>query len=321
MAFLTAATVFSTLLLFHQLIARTSVQAYAIDHSCKPYSKDQVDKTALIQAAMTEAKQMMTKAATQVINDHRAPSWDNSLISLWPGATVQDVHSIAAKYTYAAKNVPWTVTDYNSLEFDSLSIYCGGDNFTPDPGDGADNNAWIEMTSFITVYGLPHNEDDSANFCSVHGTASTLHSSLLKKDYTAGYQLVVLCDGALIRGISPDSTGSQSGIGSIQASPQKAGLYPGKPIDNIAYTVALSFTLLHELMHVTQSSSFFHGTAEAYGWSACTLLPISYGMMNIDNYAYYALAAYLPPDYFVFNGLLGSYRAWIAYGNAFVYQP
>ena len=96
MAFFSAATVVSTLLLFHKLIA--SVQAYAIDHSCKPYSKDQVDKTALIQAAMTEAKQMMTKAATQVVNDHQAPNWGNSLIRLWPNATVQDVDSIAGAF-------------------------------------------------------------------------------------------------------------------------------------------------------------------------------------------------------------------------------
>ena len=96
MAFLAAATVFSTLLLFHQLIS--NVQGYAIDHSCKPYSKDQVDKTALIQAAMTEAKQMMTKAATQVVHDHYLFTWDNSLISLWPNATIQDVYSIAGAF-------------------------------------------------------------------------------------------------------------------------------------------------------------------------------------------------------------------------------
>ena len=96
MAFLSAAKVIAALLLFHELIA--SVQAYAIDHSCKPYSKDQVDKTALIQAAMTEAKQMMTNAATQVVNDHQARSWDNSLIRLWPGARVQHVYSIAGAF-------------------------------------------------------------------------------------------------------------------------------------------------------------------------------------------------------------------------------
>ena len=164
------------------------------------------------------------------------------------------MHS-SAKYTYAANNVPWTVTNYNSLEFDGLSIYCGGENFTPNPSDGADGNTWIDMTSFIIVYGLPHNGDDSANFCSAHGMASTLDSSSVKEDYTVGYKIVVLCDSALIKGPSPDSIGSQSGIGSIQALPQKAGLYPGKPMDSIVYTVALSFTLLHELMHVTQSSS------------------------------------------------------------------
>ena len=98
MAFLAAATVFSTLLLFHHLIA--SVQAYAIDHSCRPYSKDQQDKTALIQAAMTEAKQMMTNAATRVVNDHHFSPWDNSLISLWPDAEVQDVHSIAGAFVF-----------------------------------------------------------------------------------------------------------------------------------------------------------------------------------------------------------------------------
>ena len=32
-------------------------------------------------------------------------------------------------------------------------------------------------------------------------------------------------------------------------------------------------------------------------------------------------AAYLPPDYFVFNGYLGSHRAMAAYGNAFMYHP
>ena len=161
----------------------------------------------------------------------------------------------SAKYTDAAKTVPWTITDYDSLRFDGLSIYCGGENFTPNPSDGANGNTWIDMTSFIIVYGLPHNGDDNADFCSVHGTASTLDASLIMNDHTAEYKLIVLCDGALIRGDSPDSTGSQSGIGSIQALPQKAGLYPGKPIDYIAYTVALSFTLLHELMHVTQASS------------------------------------------------------------------
>ena len=161
----------------------------------------------------------------------------------------------SAKYTYAANNVKWDVTDENSLVSDGLTIYCGGDNFTPNTNDGANGNTWIDMTSMLIVYGLPHNGDDNADFCSVHGTASTLDVSLITNDPTAEYKLIVLCDGALIRGISPDSTGSQSGIGAIQALPQRAGLYPGKLIDNIAYTVALSFTLLHELMHVTQSSS------------------------------------------------------------------
>ena len=158
----------------------------------------------------------------------------------------------SGKYSTASSNIPWTVTSHNSLEQDKLTIYCGGENFTPDDNL---NNAWIDLTSGIVVYGLDHNGDLGASVCGPNGLAFTLDSSSNTQANAPDYKIVVLCDGALIKGSSPDSTGSQSGVAAIAALNGNAGLYPGKIIDNISYTTALSFTLLHEMMHVTQSSS------------------------------------------------------------------
>lgn len=41
-------------------------------------------------------------------------------------------------------------------------------------------------------------------------------------------------------------------IAAIAALPGTAGLYPGKLMDDLAYTACLSFTLVHELFHATQ---------------------------------------------------------------------
>ncbi len=61
--------VFSAALLLLLLQLFSVAGAYYIDNSCKPYVKDGRDRTAMIEAAMIEAKAMIVNAAVSVIRD------------------------------------------------------------------------------------------------------------------------------------------------------------------------------------------------------------------------------------------------------------
>ncbi len=135
------------------------------------------------------------------------------------------------------------------MNLDSLIVHCGDHHFSPDLVKA--HNSWRDVTSAYTVYGLHHNDNESARLC----TRNTL-GMMLESDGIAGggdtVKIVLLCDGSLVRGVAPHSTGSQFGVAGIAAQAGKAGLYPGKQMDEIFYTTCLSAVLLHELMHVTQ---------------------------------------------------------------------
>lgn len=111
------------------------------------------------------------------------------------------------------------------------------------------------MTSFITVYGLAHNNAADAQFCDVAGLGATLDSSSnVDPTSPTDYRIIVLCPGALEKGGSPESTGSVASIPALANIQGLAGIYPGKTIDNVVYATCLATVLLHELMHVTQSA-------------------------------------------------------------------
>ena len=159
----------------------------------------------------------------------------------------------AARFQYAADNTPWDITNLQGLVADKVTIYCGGENFIPNVEAGA--NAWTDLTSFITVYGIAHNNAPNAEFCSVAGLGATLDSSSnVDPSSPTEYRIIVLCPGSLEKGGSPESTGSVASIPAMANIQGLAGIYPGKTIDNVVYATCLATVLLHELMHVTQSA-------------------------------------------------------------------
>jgi len=86
--------VFSAALLLLLLLQLFSVAgAYYIDNSCKPYVKDGRDRTAMIEAAMIEAKAMIVNAAVSVIRD--VP--DDTRDRLFRGASITQRLSIACQ--------------------------------------------------------------------------------------------------------------------------------------------------------------------------------------------------------------------------------
>ncbi|KAL9066088.1 MAG: hypothetical protein Q9161_007813 [Pseudevernia consocians] len=272
MSLYTTATVLSALIALSRLFSPAS--AYAIDQSCVPYVGDGQDKTAVITNAMTAANQMLTHAASVV--------------------------------TGGQDNTPWDITNLQGLVADKVTIYCGGENFVPNVGAGV--NAWTDLTSFITVFGIAHNNAPDAEFCSVAGLGATLDSSSnVDPSSPTEYRIIVLCPGSLEKGGSPESTGSVASIPAMANIQGLAGIYPGKTVDNVVYATCVATVLLHELMHVTQSAQFFRGAAEAYGWTdSVTTAQAGHALMNIDNYAFYATAVSLPAIYFTFNGIVGS---------------
>ncbi|CAF9930561.1 hypothetical protein IMSHALPRED_008218 [Imshaugia aleurites] len=297
------ATVLTALISLSRLFSQAS--AYAIDQSCAPYVGDHQDKTAMITNAMTAANQMLTHAASVVAGGQGI---DNARDQLFAGATAADLQTISSRFQYAADNTPWTITNNQGLVADKVTIYCGGENFSPNPQAGP--NAWTDLTSFITVYGLAHNNAADAQFCDVAGLGATLDSSSnVDPTSPTEYRIIVLCPGALEKGVSPESTGSVASIPDLANIQGLAGIYPGKTIDNVVYATCLATVLVHELMHVTQSALFFRGDAEAYGWAdsvATAGRGIGGALMNIDNYAFYATAVSLPAIYYTFNGFVGS---------------
>jgi hypothetical protein len=66
-----------------QLFART--EAYAIHRTCKPYLTDLVDKTSMIEAAMAEAKEMLSRAAAEIV--HPTSHEDNTVYTIFRDVT------------------------------------------------------------------------------------------------------------------------------------------------------------------------------------------------------------------------------------------
>ncbi len=85
--------VFSAALLLLLLQLFSVAGAYYIDNSCKPYVKDGRDRTAMIEAAMIEAKAMIVNAAVSVIRD--VP--DDTRDRLFRGASITQRLSIACQ--------------------------------------------------------------------------------------------------------------------------------------------------------------------------------------------------------------------------------
>jgi hypothetical protein len=85
--------VFSAALLLLLLQLFSVAGAYYIDNSCKPYVKDGRDRTAMIEAAMIEAKAMIVNAAVSVIRD--VP--DDTRDRLFRGASITQQLSIACQ--------------------------------------------------------------------------------------------------------------------------------------------------------------------------------------------------------------------------------
>lgn len=165
--------------------------------------------------------------------------------------------ALVDKYHLLVQNTPWSITNRQSIVDDVLTIYCGDANFAANPEAG--QNVWMDLTTFYNVYSVRHNDDPNARLCRPGDLASTLDYLMVQNpNHVAGEQaahIIVLCDGALVKGRSADSTGSQPSVSAINALTGRAGLYPGKLMDDIVYAGCVAFTLLHELMHVTQMSS------------------------------------------------------------------
>jgi hypothetical protein len=81
----------AALLLLLQLFSVAG--AYYIDRSCKPYATDGRDRTAMIEAAMIEAKAMIVNAAVSVIRN--VP--DDTRDRLFRGASITQRLSIACQ--------------------------------------------------------------------------------------------------------------------------------------------------------------------------------------------------------------------------------
>ncbi len=173
------------------------------------------------------------------------------------------IEPTTARFTTAVNSIPWSVTNHNALALDGLTIVCGGDNFFPDVRAGI--NAWTDYTDFYTVYSINHHFNNDARLCGSDGIAMTISIAPISPTTPTKGEIILLCDEALVKGNSPDSTGSQAGVAAISALPGTAGLYPGKLMDDLAYTACLSFTLVHELFHATQmilcQLSFLHNTS------------------------------------------------------------
>ena len=116
-------------------------------------------------------------------------------------------------------------------------------------------NSWTDMTSFIDIFGLAHNNAPNAQFCSIAGLGATLDSSSnIDPSSPKEYRIIVLCPGSLEKGNSPESTRSVASIEALASIQGSAGIYPGKTVDNVVYATCLATVLVHELMHVTQSA-------------------------------------------------------------------
>ncbi len=79
-------------------------------------------------------------------------------------------------------------------------------------------------------------------------------SSVISADFKRDAKYIVLCDPALTRSDSMESTESQFDVIAIKALPGVAGFYEGKTIDNIAYATCLSFTIVYQIMSLSQPS-------------------------------------------------------------------
>ena len=276
------------------LLSRFQIEAgaYAVDNSCKPYDNghDKQDKTETIKSAMAAARNMAVSAANR-IHHFDIDLLDNTKNLLFPKSTASDWNSIQGtsppsnrlqeicrfhsppmlgkkkisalnlsflcvdKYQSMITNTPWTVTSEGSISRDTLTIYCGDANFSPNPEAGS--NVWTDLTTLANVYSTVHNGAQHGSLCQPGSLGQTLDSMEAQNPIPSeqGTHIIVLCDETLTKGGSPESTGSQPSVSTINALGGAAGLYPGKLIDNVVYASCIASVLLHELMHVTQSSS------------------------------------------------------------------
>ncbi len=154
------------------------------------------------------------------------------------------------KYTTADLQVPWSLTNDRSRP--GLKIYCGDTNYMPWLMKGP--GWWLDKAASTAVRLDDHQNNMNAKLCVGDILAFTVDASHLpSRPNSNDYTVIVLCDGALIRGYSDDTTGSQPGIAAMNAVPGHAGLYAGKTMDSVQYTACLSSILVHELFHVTQA--------------------------------------------------------------------
>ncbi|KAF2689865.1 hypothetical protein K458DRAFT_412721 [Lentithecium fluviatile CBS 122367] len=306
-----------TLILIFQ--ASSQVQAYAIDHSCKPYDTDNVDKTTMLSSAMAEAQAMATLAKDAIIGQF---DWlDDSKLLLFPLAQQADYVEVQGYYQTLLDAIPWSVTELNSLTQDKLTIYCGDANFVPYDTDNALGSSWIDLTTSFVFSGPAHAGSSSANFCGSGAIAQTLnHGHILNPTSNPGesdIQVLILCDAALVKGTSTDTIENVS-RGTLKEMYGKGELFLGRAITNIGYQHALSWTVLHELLHAAMTNTMLKGSDEVYGWDECTsysglggvaTITLDKAKKNCDTLAYYAMTlqiADIDSDLFFTAGVLGS---------------
>lgn len=248
-------------LLFSSLL--NILRAYVIDGSCHQYSSSNLvppeDKTAMIRAAMIEAEAMGISASAALLQElsGNRDFWDNSVSLLFEGVDLHTVNGtdntslthllltaefMKDRYNFMLQNTAWAEGTAG------VEIYCGDGNFVP----WEEENQWMDMTSLNIFWGPEHKNDAKAGMCTANVVATLFDSKHLwtPSESQTDFHILLLCDKALTAGLAGDtSTGSKSSLTQMN---DMGELYLGKSIDDVAYAGLLSFTILHELFHVTQ---------------------------------------------------------------------
>ncbi len=140
----------------------------------------------------------------------------------------------------------WKLID--TPDRDHISIFCGDSAFIPIPAKSP--YAWICPKTGVSIEASTHGGDSNARMCG-DAVSMAMTGRVMPRmfgDIVCDAKYLVLCDPALTRGSSPDSTESQPGVAAIKALPGDAGFYEGKPIENVALATCLSFTLVRQVM-------------------------------------------------------------------------
>ena len=118
------------------------------------------------------------------------------------------------------------------------------------PNFEAGSNVWTDLTTLANVYSTVHNGVQDGSLCQPGNLGQTLDSMEARNPIPSeqGTHIIILCDDFL-------TTGSQPSVSALNSLGGAAGLHPGKMIDDVVYAFCIASVLLHELMHVTQSSS------------------------------------------------------------------